>query len=409
VKAVGDGELVVEGKRVGAAGGGAGVTSSFSKRVKLPGLVELDRVSSSLSPKGVLTVTAPKSRPADARPLQHTVTSNYTNTVNRTASNKDSFPDMMADLSLDQRMRHGLGFEDGLAPALPGLNGQPQQEMVETDTAFKITLNTQGYNPGDISVKTVGEKDLLIEGKHVEEKGAGTKSEKNFSRKFTLPQAVKQSTITSSLSKDGTLTITAPKLNVDKSSNIQVFQSPSNSSRVTQSSEQKHFSTSNTNNNNSTSPFKTDNTMDKFFDPHFENVFNHRKINTFNENSRNEMNNNSFKSMMNNDWMTEQRVPDFSSKQMNMSDMVETEKDYQIKMNVATYEPKDIRVRAVSDRDLLIEGSHQAEGGERSFSQRIGLPRQANMEAVTSSLSKDGVLTITAPKLADAKHVQFHV
>jgi len=382
VKAVGDGELMVEGKRVGTSGGGAGVTSCFSKRVKLPGQVELDRVSSSLSAKGVLTISAPKSRPSSSpdthRPHQQTVQSNYSNTVSKTSSSKDAFPDMMTDLDLEHRMKMGLGFDDGLTPAmpLPLMNGKgATQEMTEDETSFKITLNTQGYNPSDIAVKTVGEKDLLIEGKHVEDKG-GKKSEKNFSRKFTLPQAVKQSTITSSLSKDGTLTIIAPKMNIDKGSNIQVFQSPSNSSRVTQSSEQKHFTTSNANNNTS-SPFKTDTTMDKFFDPHFENVFNHRKVNTFNENARNEMNNNSFKSMINNDWMTEKRVPDFfgatpesklTSNSMNMSDMVESEKDYQIKMNVATYEPKDIRVRAVSDRDLLIEGSHQAEGGERSFS-----------------------------------------
>ena len=72
-------------------------------------------------------------------------------------------------------------------------------------------LDTSGYTPNDISVKAVGDRELQIDGNHVEKSSTGSETSKNFSRRFCLPGLVKLEEITSSLSPDGRLTIRAPK------------------------------------------------------------------------------------------------------------------------------------------------------------------------------------------------------
>lgn len=61
-----------------------------------------------------------------------------------------------------------------------------------------------------MSVRAVGESELLVEGK-VEKKTEGTSISRSFRRRFVLPGMVKCEALTSALSADGVLTITAPK------------------------------------------------------------------------------------------------------------------------------------------------------------------------------------------------------
>lgn len=73
-----------------------------------------------------------------------------------------------------------------------------------------MKLDVSQYSPEDISVKSVGERELIIEGKHVDKKQSGGVSH-SFSRRFCLPGVAQMEAVKSSLSADGTLTITAPK------------------------------------------------------------------------------------------------------------------------------------------------------------------------------------------------------
>lgn len=63
---------------------------------------------------------------------------------------------------------------------------------------------------GDITVKAVNEKELVVEG-HVEKKEGGSKFTKKFLRRFVVPGSIYLESVTSVMSSDGVLTITAPK------------------------------------------------------------------------------------------------------------------------------------------------------------------------------------------------------
>lgn len=69
---------------------------------------------------------------------------------------------------------------------------------------------------GDLQVKAVEQNVLLVEGRVGKEEG-GKSSTKSFSRRFQLPGVVEVDGITSALSKDGILIITAPKRSLNNS------------------------------------------------------------------------------------------------------------------------------------------------------------------------------------------------
>lgn len=59
-------------------------------------------------------------------------------------------------------------------------------------------------------------------------------------------------------------------------------------------------------------------------------------------------------------------------------------------------------VDVIEGKELLVEGkAKKEEGGTEttiSFRQRFSLPRQVDLDGITSTMSSDGVLTVTAPK-----------
>lgn len=84
----------------------------------------------------------------------------------------------------------------------------------EDDGKFEVSIDTHGYNPEDLHVK-IKDNIVTIEAKHEEKKeDKNNKSfaSKHFSRSFTLPQGCKMETVTSNLSKDGLLIVSAPKI-----------------------------------------------------------------------------------------------------------------------------------------------------------------------------------------------------
>ncbi|XP_063850222.1 mucin-2-like isoform X2 [Scylla paramamosain] len=82
-----------------------------------------------------------------------------------------------------------------------------------------------------------------------------------------------------------------------------------------------------------------------------------------------------------------------------------TEKDgkFQVVMDVKDFNPRELQVRAVDDR-IVVEGSYQktsddgASSSCKSFYKEFNLPPAADIDQVSTALSKDGVLTIKAPK-----------
>ncbi|KAG8222844.1 hypothetical protein J437_LFUL007552 [Ladona fulva] len=75
---------------------------------------------------------------------------------------------------------------------------------------------------------------------------------------------------------------------------------------------------------------------------------------------------------------------------------------FQVILDVQQFSPSDLTVKVVGNT-LIVEGKHEEKEDEhgfisRHFVRRYGLPSDVEAENVLSSLSSDGVLTITAPK-----------
>lgn len=88
---------------------------------------------------------------------------------------------------------------------------------------------------------------------------------------------------------------------------------------------------------------------------------------------------------------------------------VSLDKDkFQVNLDVQQFSPEEISVKATGDNTITIEGKHEEKQDEhgfisRHFVRRYVLPKGCDINQVASSLSSDGVLTITAPRAgADA-------
>ncbi len=84
---------------------------------------------------------------------------------------------------------------------------------------------------------------------------------------------------------------------------------------------------------------------------------------------------------------------------------VQSDKDkFQVIIDVQQFRPEEITVKTV-DNSIIVEAKHEEKKDEhgyisRQFQRRYVLPEGHDIGNVQSSLSSDGVLTITAPTLA---------
>lgn len=80
-----------------------------------------------------------------------------------------------------------------------------------------------------------------------------------------------------------------------------------------------------------------------------------------------------------------------------------TKDKFKVILDVQHFKPNEISVR-VNDREIIIEGKHEDRQDDhgyisRQFVRRYTLPKECPPDTVISSLSSDGVLTITANKI----------
>ena len=81
--------------------------------------------------------------------------------------------------------------------------------LKEDDTKFEVSLDLQNFRPDEIKVNV--KKGLLsVEAKH-EEKTENSFASRQFSKAYSLPEGCEAERVTSNLSSDGILMITAPK------------------------------------------------------------------------------------------------------------------------------------------------------------------------------------------------------
>ncbi|XP_064079891.1 uncharacterized protein LOC135196963 [Macrobrachium nipponense] len=91
-------------------------------------------------------------------------------------------------------------------------------KTAEDETNHKFVLDVQDFmNGGEVTVKAINDREIVIEGQIEKEEG-GLKSLKRFLKRFSVPGNLKLESVSSVVSSDGVLTITAPK----KPSSIQL-------------------------------------------------------------------------------------------------------------------------------------------------------------------------------------------
>nr|NP_001296053.1 protein lethal(2)essential for life-like [Plutella xylostella]AHW45926.1 small heat shock protein [Plutella xylostella] len=79
-----------------------------------------------------------------------------------------------------------------------------------TKEKFEVILDVQQFAPEEITVKATN-NGVVVEGKHEEKQDEHGFISRQFTRRYMLPPGYEVADLTSSLSSDGVLTITAPK------------------------------------------------------------------------------------------------------------------------------------------------------------------------------------------------------
>ncbi|XP_042876734.1 protein lethal(2)essential for life-like [Penaeus japonicus] len=83
--------------------------------------------------------------------------------------------------------------------------------------------------------------------------------------------------------------------------------------------------------------------------------------------------------------------------------ITEDQHGFKVVLDVHDFQSEDVKVKVVDNREVVVEGRVQKNDGtfrsSKSFCRRFNFPGEVDMNAVTSAMSSDGVLTITAPKI----------
>lgn len=95
----------------------------------------------------------------------------------------------------------------------PGVELEIDQNdtIIQDKEKFQVKLNVRNFAPQEITVKTLDSNCVQIEGKHEEHEDGKGYISRQFIRKFVLPEGHDLKEVVSSLSSDGTLTVTAPR------------------------------------------------------------------------------------------------------------------------------------------------------------------------------------------------------
>ncbi|XP_045113788.1 uncharacterized protein LOC123506027 [Portunus trituberculatus] len=307
----------------------------------------------------------------------------------------------------------------------------------------KVVIDVKDFTAGDLKVKVIDEDQVVVEGS-VEQQNGESLSKKTFCRSFNFPGLVKAADITSTMSSDGILTITVPKkeqqeevqvfacnskmVNAENTSSKLVKESNSKTSVSTEAAvdTKKQVTSSatcsdkwetdsnysvestkilqNGHLNAKRSSWELDSLLPVFpkgpffHDSYFKESWHHFDV--------------AVKEALSRLGHKETQTDDFSLyRNLRTSDMTdhsqavkvtENEQVHQVVLDVHDFLGGDIKVKVVGRSDVQVEGRiEQEEGGSvtvQSFRRSFHLPGVVDVDAVTSALSSDGVLTIKAPK-----------
>ncbi|XP_071439521.1 heat shock protein 23-like [Hetaerina americana] len=128
----------------------------------------------------------------------------------------------------DQPFGMGLNWNDFLRPIIPFPTNNYNRPSPETSCVemgkdgFKMMMDVQHFRPDEITVKQV-ENSIVVEGKHEETADEHGFVSRHFVRRYELPTGVDAKALTSTLSSDGVLTVTAPKIDYSSNENVRTI------------------------------------------------------------------------------------------------------------------------------------------------------------------------------------------
>lgn len=93
---------------------------------------------------------------------------------------------------------------------LQSLNSSGKSEVMNDKDKFRVMLNVSQFKPNEVEVKVV-DNSVVIHGKHEEKSDEHGFIQREFTRRYMLPEGTEAETVKSSWSPDGILTIEAPK------------------------------------------------------------------------------------------------------------------------------------------------------------------------------------------------------
>nr|XP_027233902.1 uncharacterized protein LOC113825285 [Penaeus vannamei] len=324
------------------------------------------------------------------------------------------------------------------------LKEENQAVTVTSDnTSHKIVLDVHDFLEGDVRVKVLDEEELLVEG-HVErkEEGSLSVSSHSFRRYFSLPRHTNVTAITSVMSTDGILTITAPKMktettkeniitqtstlnNCEKVSETRTQMASNDESETTQSSlstDSEHSSS--TRKETCSCHFGTKGTADSsrlhrgsrdtllpitrrgdfFQDSFFSGI--HRN---FDASIRKVLNGwNDADLQLADFWDDDDfhrsdrlgRYRQLRSRNLwsdNQAVTVTSDNiSYKIVLDMHDFVDGDVKVKLMGEKELLVEAL--SAGSSRTFRRSFSLPESTDMTSITPVMSSDGILTITVTK-----------
>nr|CAD7438789.1 unnamed protein product [Timema bartmani] len=314
----------------------------------------------------------------------------------------DVLDDLRRPRSLfDQNFGLGLLGDDLLRPQLLGPLSvgyyRPWRHLANRDSgvsnvkndkdSFQVSLDVQQFKPEEITVKTI-DNYIMVEGKHEERKDEHGFISRQFQRRYLLPQGVDPEAVTSTLSSDGVLSISAPK----KLANALVVLSSTAEdgeievrSLVTDVIVLCRMSLI---------PFLLNDVLDDVRCP------------------RSLLDQNFGLGLLNDDLMSPQIVGPLrvgyyrpwrhlANRDSGVSNIKNDKDSFQVSLDVQQFKPEEISVKTV-DNYIVVEGKHEERKDEhgfisRQFQRRYLLPEGVDPQAVTSKLTSDGVLSISAP------------
>ncbi|CAL4139379.1 unnamed protein product [Meganyctiphanes norvegica] len=295
----------------------------------------------------------------------------------------------------------------------------------EDETSFKIVVDVHDFKNSDIKIKVHNANELTVEGEQHENQNQ-TSIKRKFCRKFIFPNHINCDAVTSAVSEEGVLTINAPKkikenckevksdesvksILISHDSNHELNSSTEQNGKGKDNKESVYIQSSP---NNETIKSVNDSVLYEdedaqtlpitrrgpfFTDPYFEDS---RLILN---NTIKEVIGKSGSTSKDDDFSFYRSLLDRSNNKDNQTGTItECDNIYKLVLDIQGFSAEEVKTKFLSSTELVLEATTEKkeEGSSltRHFRRCFVFPNSVNVEAVTTSLSSDGILTISAPK-----------